>query len=77
MKFNGRKSWYTSIYIHLTNDLYENIHFFAFIPLQSVSENLLQELNRFVEVASQQHARLEVSQLLLLSPTSVQVSFRV
>lgn len=34
----------------------------CFIYFQSVSENLLQELNRFVEVASQQHARLEVSQ---------------
>lgn len=41
--------------------------FVCFNVFQSVSENLLQELNRFVDVASQQRARLEASQTSALT----------
>lgn len=61
MKFKERKSWYASFFIHSTKYFQENnINFFFFF--QSVSENLLQELNSFGDLASQQRAQLEVSQ---------------
>lgn len=65
MKFKERKSWYASIFIHLTDYIQDNKCFCLCVCLnlfQSVSENLLQELNRFVDAASQQRARLEASQ---------------
>lgn len=61
-----RKEVMVCIYFYSLDGLFSGKQMFLFICLldlfQSVSENLLQELNRFVDVASQQRARLEASQ---------------